>query len=613
MSKKLKDISKTQNKSYVAKEFQSFKSDLTRYARNYFVDQNADFSEASLGGMFVELAAYVGDSMTFFLDHQFNELNPETAVQQQSILSHARNAGVKIRGASPASVELQIFIEVPATQNTQGEYVPAPTAMPIVLDGSTFTSTPGVVFSITDDVDFNEKGPDGEFIGDTVVSAVDSNGNPTAFILTKTVGAISGNVITQTFTVNASKPFRRIALANRDVSEILSVVDADENVYYEVDHLTQDTVFRKTKNLASDSVEVPSVLEVVSAARRFTTETNFNTSLTTLTFGGGDESVPDNDAIPDPSKLALPLYGRQTFSRFSIDPKKLTQTQTLGTAPANTTLVVTYRAGGGLNHNVDARTIRTPTNVRITFPNARSAVESGTVTRSIGCLNPNPASGGARKNTIDDVRQMIATSRYQQSRVVTTDDLIARIYSMPTNFGRVYRATSRKSSRNPLATELYILSQNSRGQLTTAPDTLKKNLKKYLNEFRLVSDAIDVLDGTVINYGIEYSVIATPEANKSVVTNAVQAAISSALNIKAYQMDQPLIEADIINAIINTTGVLSLNKLEIFNISGATGGRQYSNFNFDIQSNKFKGMIVGPPGSVFELKYTSSDIFGSVE
>tara|TARA_Y100000592_G_C5475739_1_gene322163 strand:- start:3581 stop:4135 length:555 start_codon:yes stop_codon:yes gene_type:complete len=184
---------------------------------------------------------------------------------------------------------------------------------------------------------------------------------------------------------------------------------------------------------------------------------------------------------------------------------------------------------------------------------------------------------------------------------------------MPTTFGKVYRATCRKSSRNPLATELYILSQNSRAQLTTAPDTLKKNLRKYLNEFRLVSDAIDVLDGTVINYGIEYSVVATPEANKSVLANAVQSSIASALDTGSFQMDQPLIEADIINAIINTTGVLSLNKLEIFNITGEIGDRNYSSFNFDIQSNMFKGMVVGPPGSVFELKYITSDIFGSVE
>lgn len=613
MSKKIKDITKTQNKNYVAKEFESFRNDLTRYARNYFVDQNADFSEASLGGMFVELAAYVGDSMTFFLDHQFNELNPETAVQQESILSHARNAGVKIHGASPASVDLEVFIEVGAILGSDGAYSPDSSSLPIILEGSTFNATVGITFSTVDDVDFNERGPDGEILADIVVSSVDSSGNPTNFILTKRVGAVSGKTYIQNVAINSPQPFRTISLNQRDVSEVISVVDSDENTYYEVDHLTQDTVFRKTKNPASDFVEVPSVLQVVSAARRFTTETNFNTALTTLTFGGGNESTPDNDAIPDPSELALPLYGRQTFQRFSIDPKKLTQTQTLGVAPSNTNLVITYRAGGGLSHNVDANTIRSPAEIRISFPNSRSALASAGVTRTVGCNNPTAASGGARKQTIDDVRQAIAVSRYQQSRIVTSDDLISRIYSMPTTFGKVYRATCRKSSRNPLATELYILSQNSRAQLTTAPDTLKKNLRKYLNEFRLVSDAIDVLDGTVINYGIEYSVVATPEANKSVLANAVQSSIASALDTGSFQMDQPLIEADIINAIINTTGVLSLNKLEIFNITGEIGDRNYSSFNFDIQSNMFKGMVVGPPGSVFELKYITSDIFGSVE
>ncbi len=613
MSKKIKDITKTQNKNYLAKEFESFRDDLTTYARNYFVDQNADFSEASLGGMFVELAAYVGDSMSFFLDHQFNELNPETAVQQQSILSHARNAGVKIVGASPAAVDLEIFIEVPAETNSEGEFVPSKAALPIVLEGSTFAATIGVSFSTVDDVDFNERGPDGEFLGDVVVSSVDSSGNPTNFIVTRNVGAISGTTFVQTVSVGAQQPFRTVTLTNKDVSEIISVVDSNENVYYEVDHLTQNTVFKRVKNFSSDSVEVPASLEVASAARRFTTETNFNTAITTITFGGGDESIPDNDAIPDPSKLALPLYGRTAFQRFSIDPQKLLNTQTLGIAPANTTLTITYRAGGGLNHNVDAGTITTPSNIRITFPSAQSAITSSTVTRSIGALNRQPAAGGSRKPTIDDVRQLISTARNQQSRIVTPDDLLARIYSMPSPFGRVFRASVRKSSRNPLATELYIVSQNQRGQLAIAPDTLKKNLKKYLNEFRLITDAIDVLDATVINYGVEFSVVVTPEANKSTVISAVQSSIIKVANINGYQMDQPLIEADFINAVINTDGVLSLNKLQIFNISGTKANRSYSNFNFDIQSNMFKGMVVGPPGSIFELKFTTSDIFGSAE
>lgn len=613
MSKKNKDTVKMQNKNYLAKDFDSFRTDLTRYAKSYFSAKNADFSEASLGGMFVELAAYVGDSMSFFLDHQFNELNPDTATEHRNIMAHARNAGLKISGASPAAVDLQVYIEVSATTDDQGQYVPSTAELPILLEGSEFKSSSGIIFSLTENVDFNERGPDGEYLGKQTTSQVDGSGNPTRIILEKTVPAVSGRIYVERYSVGASKPFRTITLSNKDVSEIISVIDSEENQYYEVDFLTQDTAFRRTKNVSSDQLEVPAILEVVSAARRFTTSTSFDTSTTTLTFGSGDTDISDNDMIPDPSKLALPLYGRTTFQRFSIDPQNLLKTKTLGVAPANTTLTVTYRAGGGLTHNVDASSIRTPVKTRIIFPSAASSLNSSRVANSIGVTNNSAASGGLNKMSKAELRQQIAGARNQQSRIVTQDDLLARIFSMPAPFGKVYRAAIRKSSRNPLASELYVVCRNRSGKFTTAPDSLKKNLSLYLNEYRLISDAIDVLDATVINYGIEFSIVVTPNANKASVIAAVQSALSRVAGSSSYQIDQPLIKADFINAVINTEGVLSLDKLVLFNLHGSTGGKNYSSYPFDIQSNEYKGMIVGPPGSIFELRFMSSDIIGRAE
>ena len=232
MSKKNKDTVKMQNKNYLAKDFDSFRTDLTRYAKSYFSAKNADFSEASLGGMFVELAAYVGDSMSFFLDHQFNELNPDTATEHRNIMAHARNAGLKISGASPAAVDLQVYIEVSATTDDQGQYVPSTAELPILLEGSEFKSSSGIIFSLTENVDFNERGPDGEYLGKQTTSQVDGSGNPTRIILEKTVPAVSGRIYVERYSVGASKPFRTITLSNKDVSEIISVIDSEENQYY---------------------------------------------------------------------------------------------------------------------------------------------------------------------------------------------------------------------------------------------------------------------------------------------------------------------------------------------------------------------------------------------
>ena len=612
MSKKIKDITKMEDKTYLAKDFSSFKRDLVRYAKNYFADQNADFSEASLGGMFVELASYVGDSMSFYLDHQYNELNPETAVEQRSILAHAQNAGVKILGASPASTDLSVFIEV-GVEWVRGVPNPASTSLPVLLEGSTFKSTTGVTFTTTEDLDFSEKGPNDELLATVTVATVNSAKQPLTYILEKTVQATSGTVHVESFSIGKSQQFKKIQLSQINVSEIISVFDAEENRYYEVDFLTQNTAFKKTKNFSADMLEVPSILEVVNAARRFTSRTNFNSGITTLTFGGGDESLPDNDAIPDPSELALPLYGRTTFQRFAIDPQNLIKTQTLGIAPANTLLTITYRAGGGISHNCGTGEIQFRDNIKIRFPSGPAAITSTAVANSLDVLNKNPATGGLPRMGISDIRTATAASRNQQARIVTQDDLLARVYSLPLPFGRVYRAAIRKSSRNPLASELYVISKNRSEQLVVSSDTLKRNLSVYLNEYRLISDAIDVLDVTVINYGVEFSVVTTPDANKNTVVASVTNAINAVVGQSNYQIDQPLIQADFINAIINTTGVLSLNKLEFFNRSGGIGSRLYSDYPFDLQANTFKGMIVGPPGSIFELKYLGSDILGSAE
>lgn len=612
MAKNTKDIKKQTEKNYLAKDYSSFKQELASYAKTYFSSKNSDFSEASLGGMFVDLAAYVGDSMSFFLDHQFNELNPLTAVESSNILAHAKNAGVKITGAAPASTDLDIFIEVPATQNN-GRYVPSPLALPIILEGTTCKSSSGITFTITEDLDFSERDIDGEYTCSKTVSQVNSSGNPSYFILTKTIQATSGKISIETFPVGVASGFKKITLTNSNVSEIISVVDLDENVYYEVDYLTQNTVFKKTKNIKSDQREVPAVLEVINAGRRFTSQADYNTMMTTLTFGSGDPELSDNDIIPDPSELALPLYGRKTFQRFSIDPNNLLRSSTLGTSPVNTTLSITYRFGGGLSHNVPAESIKFIDNVRIEFPQNASSIVSSNVVNSIDVKNKVAASGGMRRPNLSELRSRIFSSRNEQSRIVTNDDLLARLYTLPSQFGRVFRASVQKSSRNPMASELYVVCQNRSSKLTIAPDTLKRNIVTYLNEFRLISDAIDVLDTTIVNYGVEYSVVVTPESNKSVVSSMVAKSIITLTDINSYQIDQPLIEADFINAIINTPGVLSLQDFTFFNRSGNISGREYSNYSYDLQSNKFKGMIVGPPGSIFELKYSTFDIIGSAE
>ena len=58
---------------YVNRDFTDFKQALIDYAKNYFPNTYNDFSDASPGSMFIEMASYVGDVLSFYIDKQTQE------------------------------------------------------------------------------------------------------------------------------------------------------------------------------------------------------------------------------------------------------------------------------------------------------------------------------------------------------------------------------------------------------------------------------------------------------------------------------------------------------------------------------------------------------------
>jgi hypothetical protein len=607
-----KQIRKERNRTFLAKDFDAFRAEILGYARTYFPDKIQDFSESSMGGLLLDMASFVGDSLSYYLDHQFTELNPLTAVERKNILLHLRNAGIKPVGASPASVQVKFYVRVAAEQQSDGSYRPKLSALPTVRSGTSCKSATGVTFNLVEDLNFSETDDDGNFIASTTVFTSDDSGNPTQYVVAMMGLCVSGEETTDSFVINSQHvPFREITLANIDVSDIIAVSDAEGNEYYQVETLSQDTVFRAVMNTDSDGKLVPSNLEVIPAPRRFTANFDPTTRLVTMRFGSGNADTLDDDIVPDPSELALPLYGKKTFTRFSIDPNSLLQTQTLGISPKGTTLSIRYRYGGGLSHNVAAGAIRQLSTLNITFPNNPSASEATQVRSSIELRNLDPARGGDSAPTLEELRARIPSARQMQSRIVSRQDLLSRIYTMPNSFGRVFRAGVTDSPINPLAAQLYIISKDRFGNLSVAPDSLKKNLSKYLNEFRLISDSMDILDARVANYQVRFGIMTAPTANKNGTVQSVISRLRDTLRIENFQIDQPIVLDDIANVVINTPGVISLISLDILAKNGTDDDRSYSDFYFDYENATRNRIITAPQGTIFELKYPEYDIIGT--
>ena len=606
-----KQFKPTRNRSYLNRDFDSFKAQLLDYAKIFFPNRIGDFSEASVGGMFLDFASFTGDTLSFYLDHQFAELNPITAVETQNIERMLRSAGIKITGTSPAVATVNFTIEV-AADKSGANYVPRLSLLPQILKNTVVSSQSGVDFDLTEDLDFSKKDADGKFIATITLASTTTSGTPSSFFMMLPGICISGKRKTEKFTFsNAFVPFREITLASANVTEVISVKDSDMNVYYEVGSLTQDNVFTALVNFNIDNDMVKENLELKPAPYRFVTQTNFNSKKTKLTFGSGDATSLDDDIVPDPSEFAVPLYGKRNFSRFSIDPNSLLQTKTLGISPQNTTISVDYRYGGGLKHNESANKLRTISTLRIRFLNSPSVNGARTVRSSLTVINPQPAGGGENSPTLEELKLMIPAARNSQSRIVTKEDLLARVYTMPSNFGRVYRASVRSNPNNPLATQLFIVSRDRKGALVISPDSLNKNLVEYLNEFRMISDAVDILDAAIINLQVKFAITADPSSNKSSVVQQIIAQLKKFFQQKNFQIDQVISINDVEHIIFNTPGVMSVTNLKFYGLSGMYNGKAYNNVTFNPSENTIKGLIVPPVGGMFEIKYPNADIIGS--
>ena len=607
-------------RKYLNKDFDSFRTDLEEYARTFFPDRLQDFSANSFGGLLLELASYVGDVQSFYLDHQFGELNAETAVESKNLEKLLREAGVDIVGASPAICPVTFYVRIAAaTNNPNGNQPYDTTGLPVIKAGTLLNSNRGVQFQLIEDVDMTLTKSDGTPAnGITYINGdVDQNDDPVNYIFSANGEAISSTTVTETFTVAGFQPFKRVTLNTRDVTEIISVTDSNGNTYYEVGFLTQDTVFREVKNrqpanlTPPNQIYVDSNIEIVPAPYRFFKTTELDNRLTTLVFGGGSADALGEDFIPDPSEAALPLYGRKNFSRFSIDPNNLLRTATLGAIAPDVTITVVYRAGGGLNHNIPPQSITEIGTLIMEFPNNPTAAVSADVRASADANNNSQARGGADPPTLDELRLQIPSARNAQSRIVSKEDLVARIYSLPANFGRVYRCSIRSNPNNPNSALLYVLCRNDLNQLVLAPDMLKNNLRTYLNQYRMITDAIDILDGQIVNLQINYDITVDPTFNRQQVLQNVQAKLIQYFNIGNFQMDQPLILDDVRNIIYNNVGVLAVKDISVTNITGTVSDRVYSNVTYNVNFNLINNTILIPPaGGMFEIKYFGSDLVG---
>ena len=623
---KLSNKSQDKDVRYLNKDFNTFKQQLVEFTKVYYPNTYNDFSEGSPGMMFLEMAAYVGDVLSFYTDTQLQETFLALAQEKENLYHLAYAMGYRPKITTTSTTDLDIFQLLPA-KIVSNTYKPDFDYALKVNPGSLFASTEGPVFRLEDRIDFEVSSSFDPT--ETNVYQLDNNNNPQYYLLKKKAKVIQADLKSQTFPVGISQKFLNINLIDSNIIGIESITDSDGNKWTEVPYMAQDTLFEDIENIGANDPELsqynnqtPYLLKLKKVPKRFITRFLADGTLQ-LSFGSGVSDKDDEQIIPNPNNIGLGLKDGSSKINTAFDPSNFLYTGTYGEAPSNTTLTVNYLVGGGIRANVSANTITKNELLNITQKPNLVVGTANFIGESIVTTNPEAATGGGGGDTVEEIRMNTMASFSAQQRAVTKNDYIVRTYSMPSKFGRIAKAyitqddqitpltTEPNRIPNPLALNLYVSGYNNNKQLTTLNNATKNNLATYLEQHRMLTDAVNIKNAFPINVGLDFEIVTFKSYNNQQVLLDCITELKDYFNIDKWQINQPIIISEAMNLISNVQGVISVQKFDIINLAGEDKG--YSQYKYDIEGATRNGVIYPSlDPSIFEIKYPDLDIKGRV-
>jgi hypothetical protein len=659
---------------YLNKDFASFRANLIEFAKNYFPKTYSDFNESSPGMMFIEMASYVGDVLSYYTDDTLKESLMPYAEDIQSVIALSQFLGYKPKVTSPAISTLSVYQLVPSI-GTGVNNEPDSNYYLRIKEGMSVSSTKNnVEFITTDVVDFSDES--GREI--TIYERDLNTGEATFYLIKKYVQVISATRQIKEVTFASYESFQTIDLDETDIIQIYDVRDSNNNKWYEVPYLAQEMIFIDHPNIEANDPDlyqfkstVPYILKTIKTPKRFTVKINEN-GTTTIQFGAGDPTASDEQLIPNLKNVGLGLPNSISRLEESFDPTNFLKTKTYGTSPANTTMTIKYYIGGGVNSNVPSGELTKINGIEFeentALFNAAQRVIYNSAKNSVAVDNEIPAVGGRGSETIEEIRQNALANFGAQNRAVTAKDYQIRALSMPTRFGSVAKAyavadgtldnnspssilaspnhlqeftdlvmnfvnkpdteepsqqsvqqeitqfligktANENEKNNPFAINLYLLGNDVNGHLTNLNRAVKENLKTYFNEYRMLTDGININDGFIINIGLEFEIIVYPNYNKNETLTKAILELKQYFDVNNWQFNQTINLSEVELLLANIEGVQSVPAIKITNKCGG----QYSPNSYNITAAT-KDKIVYPSldPSVFEIKFPDADIKGRV-
>ena len=612
---------------YLNKDFAQFRQNLINFTRQYFPNTYNDFNETSPGMMFIEMASYVGDVLSYYTDQSFRETVLNAAQENANVLNLAQLFGYQVKLNTPATVVMDIFQLVPAKGSGNATEPDFDYALSIQENVQIQTES-GVNFVTVASVDFRVNTTTDP--REASVYSTDSSGNIEFYLLKKQVAAKSGEIKTEIYQFGTPKAYDKITLPDTNVLDIIDVISSTGDEWSQVNYLAQDTVFDSIANIPFNDAEmseyrstVPYILKLKRTPRRYVTRVR-NDQQIDIQFGAGVSSDSDEELIPNPKNVGMGLEYLKRSTTLDVDPTNFLRTSTYGLAPNNETLTVRYTVGGSIAENVSANTLNLITVISYNSTNTAD-VNLDFVKSTVAANNPEPATGGKTKQDLESIRQNAMANFAAQNRMITREDYIARCYMMPAKFGSIAKAYvigdsqqntadvtyPRETLSNPLALNLYTLAYNDQQQLVPLNTALKENLRSYLSQFRMLTDAINIKTAYIVNIGVEVDIIPTPNSNSQEVILRVVNRLRELLNVERMQINGPINKANIMSELDNVRGVQTVAGLTITNLYNTLTG--YSKYVYDLEGAT-KNSIIYPSldPMIFEVRYPDKDIKGRI-
>lgn len=589
--------------NYLSRDFGTIKNDLIEHAQRYYPDTFRDFSDAGFGALMIDAVSYIGDILSFYLDYQANESFLLTANEYGNVLKHAQTVGYRHEGPRSTYGDVTLYILVPANSTNSG---PDLSYAPVLKAGSTFQGGNGSLFSLLTDVDFADAN------NEVVVALTNSlTGVPTQYAIKAIGQVVSGELRVEIFEIGNFLKFRSIQIPTPAVTEVISVVDAEGRQYYEVDHLSQNTIYVPIVNTdTTTNVQAPTIVKPFVVPRRYIIrKTQLQTS---LIFGYGSDDQLSSPSLAEARDVVLDLHSKTYVTDKAMDPTILIKGDKFGVGPSNTTLTVTYRANTAENSNASANAVNQIATANLEFAN-RTALNTTTVSSVRGSLevtNENAIQGNIAPPTITELRQLILGAHSAQNRAVTAEDFKTLVLSMPAKFGGVKRCSVVQDVDSNLRNiNIYVISQSTGGIFEATNTILKENIKTWLNTKRMINDSVDILDAKVVNLGISFSAIANNNENKTIVFDRVQRRMNEFFATK-LDIGESFSITDIYSLINSTPGIVDATFVRVFQKTGA--GYATTNFNVKNYTTSDGRLIRAPKNVVFEVRYPNADIEGTI-